>query len=76
LHGVVGADLSLRLERQRADVLAVGRVGDPCEQYPTVRVGRGGEEAACALERRGGDGEELWGLFGDRPTIATWSACS
>ena len=50
LHGVAGADLGLRLERQRADVFAVGRAGDPHGQDAIAGFGRGGAEAAHALE--------------------------
>ena len=50
LQGVAGADLGLRLERQRADVFAVGLAGDPYGQDAIARFGRGGAEAAHALQ--------------------------
>ena len=76
LHGVASADLSLRLERQRADVFAVGLAGDPYGQHAVARVGRGGAEVAHALEGRCRDGEECGGWVGHRSTIAPWTACS
>ena len=50
LHGVAGADRGLRLERKRADVFAVGRARDPHGQDAITGFGRGGPEAAHALE--------------------------
>ena len=76
LHGVAGADLGLRLERQRADVLAVGRAGDPHGQHAIARVGCGGAEVAHALEGRCRDREQGGGWVGHRSTIAPWTVCS
>ena len=50
LDGVASADLGQRLERQRADVFAVRRAGDPYGQHAIARVGRSGAEVAHALE--------------------------
>ena len=50
LHGVAGADLGERLERQRANVLAVGLTGDADRQHAIARFGCGGAELAHALE--------------------------
>ena len=76
LHGVAGADLGQRLERQRADVLAVGRAGDPHGQHAIARVGRGGAEVAHALEGRCRDREQGGGWVGHRSTIAPWTVFS
>ena len=59
LHGIAGADLVRRLERQGVDVLAVGLAGDPHGQHAVGRIRVASAETSDALQGRCRDGEQV-----------------